>query len=464
MKRRVLSLTLVLAMLLTPAVTAAEEPFKGMISGVSIPELPENFEPWLFKTVARDGVSCVRIPITWEEHMDKEYNISAAWLDKVEICVQWALDAGLTVILATGQEEGLYRLIDNDNYSEAKRQLTFMWEQIAERFAGYPEKLVFEVMDAPHRIIRGGGIWDAGGKLDLRLCAAVNRLNLDALDVIRKGGGHNERVVVLAVPGANIAAVPEFQMPEDPYTVLGVSYTSSDDLGVLQAALNKDIPILIKETDEMIINTAKLLEAMGVPYLVKAEVSDYKQPILPFLPPNISSASDWAADNILVAYRHGIIPAHLQGEYSTSSTRAEFCALAVELIETLNGRPIMARKTFADDGGDVNIRKIGGLGIVSGTGVNQAGEPLFSPGRVIQRQEAAIILAKVADKGLQKPLPEEDVDYLDMHLTYAGQFIRQMRGGNIMSGKLGNLFDPLGPFTREESITTMLKCWLWFHQ
>ena len=175
--------------------------------------------------------------------------------------------------------------------------------------------------------------------------------------------------------------------------------------------------------------------------------------------PNLSTASGWARDNISKAYGIGIIPASLQDQYTRNCTRAEFCALAAELIETLTGKPITERKVFADDRGDGHIQKIGGLGIVNGT--DTAGN-LFSPDRGIQRQEAAVILARVADSGLNKPLPDGEIAFADLDGSFAVDFIKKMRGGGIMSGKSADTFDPAGPFTREESIITILKLWEYY--
>lgn len=173
--------------------------------------------------------------------------------------------------------------------------------------------------------------------------------------------------------------------------------------------------------------------------------------------PNLNTASSWAHDGINRAYALNILPTNLQGDYQKPCTRAEFCALAVTLIETITGSPITASKTFGDDKGDINIRKIGGLEIVTGTGGGN-----FSPNDPIRRADAAVILEKVARKGLNQTLTEGQASFGDISLVpYAEKAIRQMRGVSpgIMSGKDGNLFDPLGTFSREECISTMLKLW-----
>jgi hypothetical protein len=177
--------------------------------------------------------------------------------------------------------------------------------------------------------------------------------------------------------------------------------------------------------------------------------------------PNVSAASSWARDYINTAFGNGIIPTSLQNNYRNNITRAEFCALAVELIETVTGRPITERQVFADDRGDINIRKIGGLGIVTGTGNNAAGERLFAPNDPIQRQQAALILTRVADH-LKKPLPNQAPAFSDNNRmeNWARAPIGQMQATGIMTGSGGN-FDPRGTYTREQSIITMVRMWNW---
>jgi uncharacterized repeat protein (TIGR02543 family) len=177
--------------------------------------------------------------------------------------------------------------------------------------------------------------------------------------------------------------------------------------------------------------------------------------------PNVSAASSWAREYINTAFGNGIIPASLQNNYRNNITRAEFCALAVALIETVTGRAITERQVFADDEGDTNIRKIGGLGIVTGTGTNAAGERLFSPGDPIQRQQAALILTRAAGH-LGKPLPNQAPAFSDNDriTSWAVEPIGQMQATGIMTGS-GGRFDPRGTYTREQSIITMVRMWNW---
>ncbi|MDR1687049.1 MAG: glycoside hydrolase family 5 protein [Clostridiales bacterium] len=219
--------------------------------------------PEHFKAIARKGYTSVRIPVTWGNHMDSNLKIDAKWMNRVEECVKYALDAGLFVIINAHHERRFYDKLDSGKMAEAEKELNAIWSQVSARFKGYSEKLMFEVMNEPHRSVQGGWVWDSWnaqgiGHVDRELCDKVNLMNASALSTIRKSGGNNEkRVVVLAVPGASPDAVEFFESQNDDYTMLGIfiypgekqtsaNFKSSVDRDVQRVAASK-IPVFIKE-------------------------------------------------------------------------------------------------------------------------------------------------------------------------------------------------------------------------
>jgi C1A family cysteine protease len=173
--------------------------------------------------------------------------------------------------------------------------------------------------------------------------------------------------------------------------------------------------------------------------------------------PNIGTASPWAAAGLNAAFTRGLIPSAQQGNYQTRvCTRAEYCALAVRMIETLTGREITQRRIFDDDRGDVNIRKIGGLGIVAGKGGNR-----FAPDDPITREESAVFVQRTIQLGLGIPLTARGAAFSDIGgaADWARDAISLMRGSDIMRGRGSNIFAPKETYTREESILTMMNIW-----
>jgi hypothetical protein len=214
---------------------------------------------WDLEAIAKTGFDHVRIPITWETHLDANGRIYDAWINRVQEVVDWALEAGFYAVINTHHERSaptsLKVLIDKDDTAGAEAWLTNIWTQVAERFKDYPETLLFETMNEPYRAYRGGWIWDwstGRGVLDSELAKRINHYNNFALNIIRNSGGFNDRrVVINAVMGADPEALPYYEHThDDPYTMLGVFFypTHGNHLGNITKALSAGIPIYIKET------------------------------------------------------------------------------------------------------------------------------------------------------------------------------------------------------------------------
>lgn len=135
--------------------------------------------------ISAAGFSSVRIPVTWEDHIDEEGVISQTWMERVAEVVDMALAEELYVILDTHHEEWLN--LDTAREEEINARYKTVWTQIAERFADYDEHLLFEGMNEP-RLRDSKHEWDAGTP---ELRAMVNRLNRTFVETVRETGGEN---------------------------------------------------------------------------------------------------------------------------------------------------------------------------------------------------------------------------------------------------------------------------------
>ena len=162
--------------------------------------------------------------------------------------------------------------------------------------------------------------------------------------------------------------------------------------------------------------------------------------------------SSWAAADVNAAIAAHIVPGSLRSHYGASVTRTEFCALATALYETVTGTEITERKSF-DDTADVNVEKMGALGVVKGTGGNS-----FSPKSHLSRQEAAVMLYRLAN-AMGKSLALTENTFADKSAieSWAVNEIGAIQGAGVMNGTGNNRFDPNAPYTRQQSIITMLR-------
>lgn len=162
--------------------------------------------------------------------------------------------------------------------------------------------------------------------------------------------------------------------------------------------------------------------------------------------------SSWAAESVDAAINAGLVPENLQSAYTQPITRAEFCALAVALYESAAGEEISGRGKF-DDTNDVNVEKMASLGVVYGIS-----DGVFAPDRKLTRQEAAVILARLAE-AMGDPLPQSHVYFNDNRDidSWALEAVGQVKSIGIMSGTIDYSFSPKANYTREQSILTIQR-------
>jgi len=163
------------------------------------------------------------------------------------------------------------------------------------------------------------------------------------------------------------------------------------------------------------------------------------------------SLSSWAVEQVNTAISEGLVPQNLRSNYTQATTRLEFATLAVVLYEKLQGE-VTGRRTFVDTN-DVNVQKAASIGIVAGVGDNR-----FDPDGTLTREQAAVMLSRLAD-ALEKPLPRQAATFADntQISSWATEGVGHVQAGGIMSGVGNNTFAPQNPYTREQSIVTILR-------
>ena len=162
--------------------------------------------------------------------------------------------------------------------------------------------------------------------------------------------------------------------------------------------------------------------------------------------------SPWAREQVTAAIEAGIVPEQLQTDYAQSTTRAQFCGLAVAVYETVTETQITGRTRFSDTA-DENVEKAAAIGVVSGVGDGR-----FDPDQPLTREQAAAMLARLA-QALERPLDTRTADFSDSGSIsdWALQAVGQMQEAGIMDGVGEGRFDPQAPYTREQSIVTALR-------
>lgn len=172
------------------------------------PAWSKELKPEYFPLISEWGFNSVRVPIKWSIHAETEapYTIDPEFMDTIRSVVDLALANDLMVVINMHHYDEIFE----DPAGHTERFLA-MWDQISLEFKDYPDSLLFEILNEPHK------------DLDQ---AAWNALFPIALDTIRKD--NPTRVVVIGPPDWNgVGSIDKLAWPEnDTNLIVTVHYYS----------------------------------------------------------------------------------------------------------------------------------------------------------------------------------------------------------------------------------------------
>lgn len=194
----------------------------------------------LYQNLAEMGVKTVRMPVTWGPYQDMtllpdsscNYTLDPAYVAEIRQNIDWAIEAGLIVLLNTHHDEYWQDVTSCATNAilnaKAEDRITKTWTQIAEAFKDYGDLLMFETFNELH-----DAAWGWGGLAYSRIYAMMDEWNQVAVDAIRATGGNNATRWI-GVPG--FCANPTFTngekhrivIPNDPANHIMVAVHSYD--------------------------------------------------------------------------------------------------------------------------------------------------------------------------------------------------------------------------------------------
>lgn len=170
-------------------------------------------KPKLMKMMKEAGFGAIRVPVTWFPHMDTSNKVDAAWMKRVNEVVDYVLDNGMYCILNvhhdTGDGNFHWLHASTKTYNNVKGKYEALWQQIAEEFKDYGEKLLFEAYNemlddynswcfATFACSGGYNATDAADAYD-----AINKYAQSFVNVVCATGGNNaKRNLVVNTYGA----------------------------------------------------------------------------------------------------------------------------------------------------------------------------------------------------------------------------------------------------------------------
>ena len=141
------------------------------------------------------GFETIRIPVSWHNHVDEDYNISEQWAARVNEVVDWAIEDGMHVILNIhhdNHEEANGFYPDKAHLEQSRKYVKKIWEQLAERYKDYDDKLIFESLNEPRLVGNQYEWWFPAGNEEVKEATeCINELNQLFVDTVRASGGNN---------------------------------------------------------------------------------------------------------------------------------------------------------------------------------------------------------------------------------------------------------------------------------
>ena len=253
----------------------------------------------MITAIKNAGFNAIRIPVSWTKAASgaPNYTIRADWMARVVEIVNYAAENDMYIILNTHHDEDVLTFM-NSNAAAGKAAFQKLWEQIADTFKNYNEKLIFEGLNEP-RTIDSANEWNGG--------TSEERANLNSyypifVNTVRNSGGNNNKRFLMINPyaaSATSTAVNALTLPADTaanklivsihaYTPYDFCYpfsntqtpnwssSNSSDTNSIQAAIqpaydkfvSKGIPVIIGEFGSVNKNNNTAARAAWAEYYV----------------------------------------------------------------------------------------------------------------------------------------------------------------------------------------------------
>ena len=162
--------------------------------------------PELMQMMKEVGFGAIRVPVTWYPHMDSNNKVDAAWMKRVHEIVDYVISTGMYCILNVHHDTGAdskdtksWLKADQTVYNQQKARYEYLWQQIAEEFKDYGERLLFE---SYNEMLDTYDSWcfasfQAPGQYDASVAtSAYNAINSYAqsfVNTVRATGGNNAK-------------------------------------------------------------------------------------------------------------------------------------------------------------------------------------------------------------------------------------------------------------------------------
>ena len=241
-------------------------------------------KPVLLKMMKEAGFGAIRVPVTWFNHMDSSGKVNAEWMARVHEVVDYVISQGMYCIINVHHDTGAdgdsfksWIKADETNYVSNKARYEYLWQQIAEEFKDYDEKLLFE---SYNEMLDSKSSWNfasynATNQYDATIATsaynAINQYAQSFVDVVRHSGGNNsQRNLIVNTYGACCSGGSWNSHLKDPLTQMKkpTGETNHIIFEVHDYPNIENLTTAKKEVDQTISNLKTYLVAKGAPVII----------------------------------------------------------------------------------------------------------------------------------------------------------------------------------------------------
>lgn len=254
----------------------------------------------MIDAVKAKGFNTVRVPTTWFQHVDSDFNIDADYLARVKEVVDYCFNDGLYVILNVHHEETWINRSDFDTaYDDMSWKLKKIWSQIATAFADYDQHLVFEGMNEP----RAAGTtreWWGATAADKEV---INKLDADFVNTVRSVDSKYRTSRLLMIPAYCASSDPSIYgslvVPNDDHVAVSVHAYSPYSFVMDETATHDTFTSAYKsELNTILKNVRNKFISNNIPVVIgEMSASNYN---------NTSARIEWAETYASTAKAYGM--------------------------------------------------------------------------------------------------------------------------------------------------------------
>lgn len=234
----------------------------------------------LLRMMKDAGFGAIRVPVTWYNHMDQDGNVDAAWMNRVHEIVDYVISQGLYCIINVHHDTGAdgngwvsWLKADASNYTANKARYEKLWQQIANEFRNYDQRLLFE---AYNEMLDAKSSWNFAQSSTAY--DAINKYAQSFVDVVRATGGNNaQRNLIVSAYGASSGSGKWSDKLQDPLKYLNIPNGESNHVIfevhnypslVDNSKNNRTISDIKAEIDAWIANLNTYLVSKGTPVII----------------------------------------------------------------------------------------------------------------------------------------------------------------------------------------------------